>query len=95
MRVERFVAPLPQFVSMYLLFCFLANWMSIFSPMAIRSGSFKPANPRGLALLFQLVLTFVFPFVLAPALLPFGIEYRAGRIRWISRRAVLPDHLTG
>ena len=48
------LATLPEFVCMYLPFCLLANFLSIFAPMPIRAGSFKPVNPRGLPILLHL-----------------------------------------
>jgi hypothetical protein len=75
MRLDHFLAMLPTGVSMYLLFCLLANWLSIFAPMAIRAGSLKPANTKLVPVLLQLVFAMLFPLVLAPALLPLGIEF--------------------
>jgi hypothetical protein len=75
LRLEHFVAAVPQFVFMYLPFCLLANFLSIFAPMPIRSGSFKPMNPKGMAILLHLAFAFLTPLVLAPALLPLGAEF--------------------
>jgi ABC-2 type transport system permease protein len=74
MRVEHFLAALPQLVTMYFLFCMLANWVSIFAPMQIRGGTMKPANPKMVPLALQVVFVMLFPVVLSPALLPLGIE---------------------
>ena len=59
---------------MYLLFCMVANWMSIFSPMGIRPGSFRASNPKGTAFLLQLAFIFLFMPAFAAALLPLGVE---------------------
>jgi hypothetical protein len=75
MPALHFVGLIPQMISMYLLFCMVANGLSILSPIRIAAGTFKPASPRGLAVLLQLVFMFVFPLILAPALLPLGVEY--------------------
>jgi hypothetical protein len=82
MRLDHFLATLPQLLSVYLLFCLLANWLSILAPMPVRSGSFKPANPKGITLLLQFVFLFLFPFVLAPILLPLGIEQLLVTVGW-------------
>ena len=85
MRWDYFLAAIPQALSMYLLFCLLANCLSIYAPTALRSGSFKPANPKGLALLLQFVFLFLFPWALLPALLPFGIEIGLEQLGWSAR----------
>jgi ABC-2 type transport system permease protein len=73
-RFDYFLAALPQFVSMFLIFCLLANWMSILAPMPIAPGAFRPANPKGIPLLVHLGFTFLFPLALAPTLLPLAVE---------------------
>jgi ABC-2 type transport system permease protein len=83
MRGDHFVAVLFQLVSMYLLFCVLANWLSILAPMPIAAGSFKPANPRGLTLLLHMVFVFLLPLALAPTLLPLGIEVALEEMGWV------------
>jgi hypothetical protein len=74
MRVDYLLAALPQLVSMYLVFCMLANWLSIFAPMPIRAGSFRPANPKLVPVLLQMLFLTLLPLGLAPILLPLGIE---------------------
>ena len=74
LRLEHFLATVPQFIGMYLLFCLLANCMSIFTPMPVRSGTLKPVNPKGMALLVQMGLLFVYPLTVLPMQLPYGIE---------------------
>jgi ABC-2 type transport system permease protein len=77
MRLDHLLALLPTALSMYLLFCLTANLMSLFAPMAVAAGAFKPSNPKGLALLLTFVFLFLFPVMLTPALLPLGIEAAA------------------
>jgi ABC-2 type transport system permease protein len=73
-RFDHFLAALPQFVSMYLLFCLLANLLSILAPMPIAAGAFRPTNPKGIPLLLHMGFTFLFPLALAPTLFPLAIE---------------------
>ncbi len=75
MRVDLFLATLPQFAIMYLLVCAMGNFLSIYTPIAVASGSMKPANADFLTGLLQLLMICAFPLVLSPALLPWGIEY--------------------
>ena len=80
MRVDHFLATLAQMLSMYLVYCLVANLLSIFVPMPIASGSLKPVGPKGRIFVMNLASLFVFPFALAPTLLPLGIE--AALARW-------------
>jgi hypothetical protein len=75
MRVDHFLAMLPQMVSMYLLFCMLANWLSILNPMPIAAGSLKPVNPKASSILLQMAFLLFLPVILGPTVLPFGIEF--------------------
>jgi ABC-2 type transport system permease protein len=63
-----------EFVTMFLIFCVMANWLSIFSPMAIRAGTFRAAQPKGLLILLNLAFVFLLPMALSPTLLPLGLE---------------------
>lgn len=82
MRLDRFLALAPRFVSMYLLYCLAANILSILAPMRIASGSFQPAKPRGLVILLQLIFMFLCPALLSLTLLPFLIELAAEAMGW-------------
>lgn len=75
MRADHLLATVPQYVSMYLLFCILANALSILAPLHIAAGSMKPANPKLTAVLLQFVMFAVaFPLTQALVLIPLGIE---------------------
>jgi hypothetical protein len=83
MRADHFLAALIQLVSMYLLYCLMANLMSILSPMRISSGSLKPASPKFVPMLLHIVFVLVFlPLALAPTLLPLGAEFLLGLYGW-------------
>jgi hypothetical protein len=84
MRLDHFLATVVTFVSMYLLFCLLANLLSILTPMQIAAGSFKPTNPRMLAVLLQMAFLCVFPLALLPVLLPLGIEVLLESLGWLT-----------
>ncbi len=75
MRLDHALAMVPQFVSMFLLFCPLANLFSIYAPVFIAAGSLKPANPKLTTVLLQLVLFIVlFPLSQGLTLIPLGVE---------------------
>ncbi|MGH7170437.1 MAG: hypothetical protein ACRELG_09195, partial [Gemmataceae bacterium] len=82
MRVDRFLALAPRFVSMYLLYCLPANAMSILAPTRIAAGSFKAAQTSGIAILWQVLFMFLCPAVLAPTLLPLGIAWAVEEMGW-------------
>ncbi len=82
MRLAFFLAVVPQFVSMYLLFCLLANCLSILSPMPISPGSLRPSNPKGLAILFQILFIFLLPPAMLPTLIPLGVALTAEELGW-------------
>ena len=75
LRLEHFLSMAPQFVSMYLVFCMLTNLISIYAVMPIAAGSLRPAKPKLVSVLLQMVIfTFLFPLSQVPTLLPLGIE---------------------
>jgi hypothetical protein len=74
MSIDRFAAVVPQFIAMYLIFCLLANLLSILAPMPITAGTMRPVNPKAIPILLQIVFIFLFPIFLTPTLLPLGIE---------------------
>lgn len=77
-----FLACLPQLVSMYLLFCLLANCLSILAPLRVQPGTMKPVNYKGVHFLWHLAFLFLSPLVLAPTLLPVGVESLLEALGW-------------
>ncbi len=74
LRVDHFLAAFAQGVAMFLLFCLLANVVSIVAPIPIAAGALKPTQVKITPVLAHLALMFLFPIVYAPLLLPLGIE---------------------
>jgi hypothetical protein len=74
MRFDHLPAVLAQVAALYLLFCLMANGLSILAPIPIAAGSFQPSNVRIVPILFHLGFIAVVPFVLAFVLLPLGVE---------------------
>lgn len=75
MRWDHLLATIPQYISMYLLFCILANAQSILAPAHIAAGTLKPSNPKLTAVLWQLFLFLIaFPLTQSVVLLPIGAE---------------------
>ncbi|MBX9787428.1 MAG: hypothetical protein K2Y37_00805 [Pirellulales bacterium] len=75
LRLDHLAAMVPQFVSMFLLFCLLMNLLSIFAPLPIAAGSLKPAQTKLTPALLQfLMFATLFPLTQVFTLLPLGIE---------------------
>jgi len=83
MPIERFLATLPQFISMYLVFCLLGNCLSILAPVPAAAGVFKARDFRWLPLSLHLGFIFIFPATLAPMLLPLAIEFILEDLHWV------------
>ena len=63
LRLEHVLAMLPQFLSMYLLYCICTNLLSIYTPLHVTPGSLKPSNMKITTVLLQLLMVFiVFPW---------------------------------
>lgn len=89
LRPDWFLAALVQQVAMYLIFCLLANLLSILAPVRIAAGSMKPVKMNLVTSLLYLVFTFSFPVFLAPMLLPFGAELALEWLGWWAAGACL------
>ena len=75
MRADHLLAMAPQFVSMYLMFCLIANLLSIVAPVYLAAGSLKPANPKFSVVLAQLAMFLVlFPISQGLTMIPIGVE---------------------
>jgi hypothetical protein len=74
LRIDHLLALLPQMITMFLSFCVGANCLSILAPLRVAPGAMKAANVKGVAVLLHLAFVFIFPLLLAPALLPLGVE---------------------
>ena len=90
LRVTHFLASLIQLVSVFIIFCMVGNMTSIFAPMAMSTGSLKPANPRLLAVLIQMLITVLSPIAVIPAFIPLGIELLLDHMGWGS---IIPIYL--
>jgi ABC-2 type transport system permease protein len=83
MRLDRFLAVVPQAISMYLLFCLLANCLSILAPMPIAAGTLRPTNTRVIVIVLHFAVVFVLPIVIGPTLVPLGLELLLEALGWV------------
>jgi len=89
LRVDHLLSMLPQFVSMFLLFCMLTNLLSICTPMHFAAGTLKPTTPKVLPVLAQIAMfTFLLPLAELPTLLPLGIEALLVSQGWADRAPI-------
>jgi ABC-2 type transport system permease protein len=75
MTWDHVLAMVPQYVSMFLVFCLLMNLLSIYAPVYVAAGSLKPSNPKLTTVLLHLVtFTVLFPLTQGFLLIPLGAE---------------------
>ncbi len=75
MRWDHALAMIPQSISMFLVFCLLMNFLSIYAPVYVAAGSLKPSNPKLTTVLLHLVtFTTLFPLTQGLLLIPLGTE---------------------
>ena len=82
MRLDYFVALSFQFLSMYLLFCMLANLLSIYAPIPVAAGSLKPAKTGFVPIALHFVFAFFFMAVQAFLLIPLAVESALEMLEW-------------
>jgi ABC-2 type transport system permease protein len=76
MKIGHFMATMVQMIPMYLIFCFIMNFLSMLAPVAIASGSLRPARPKGISILIHLLFFFfLLPIALGTTLIPLGLEF--------------------
>ncbi len=80
MRIDVFLAVLVQFVSMYLLYCMLANVLSILAPMPVAAGSMKAVQWKTVPILIHMSFALAYPIIVGPALVPFGLQILADEL---------------
>jgi hypothetical protein len=74
MRIDHYPAVVAQFFAAYLIFCLMANALSIMGPIALAPGSLQPAHIKAVPVLLQMVFLMVMPVAIAPVLIPYGVE---------------------
>ncbi|MBI1831465.1 MAG: hypothetical protein HYR84_08450 [Planctomycetes bacterium] len=60
-RIDHLLALPMQWLSMFLIWSMVQNWLSIIAPMPIATGSLKPLSPKFLPMLLHMVATFTLP----------------------------------
>src|SRR5262249_43031869 len=93
MRIDHYPAAFAQVISMYLIFCLLANTLSILAPIPMSAGSIQPANVKMIPILMQMAFSlFVFPIAMVPVFAPIGVEAAVeylGDIHWLPISLIL------
>jgi hypothetical protein len=87
LRVGDLLAMLPQYVSMYVVLCLVANVLSILTPIYVAPGALKPSSPKLVAALVQMLVIFVvLPLTQAVTLVPLAVATVA-RFAGLTERA--------
>ncbi len=84
MRVDQYPAAVIQLISTFLLFCLLANVLSILAPMPMASGSIKATDVKLIPVLLQLAFLMVLPVVFVPAVVPIVTELILSELHVVS-----------
>jgi hypothetical protein len=84
MRADHYPAVLAQLLTAYLIFCMLANALSIMAPIPLAAGSLQPASIKAVPVLLQMVFLMVMPLAIAPVLVPYGVEILLDKLDVIS-----------
>ncbi len=74
LRIDHLLNAFVQAIAMFLMFCLLANTLSILTPIPIAAGAIQPKQVKITPVLAQFALLFLFPAAYAPILMPLGIE---------------------
>jgi hypothetical protein len=83
MPLDHLLTMFPQYLSMFLVFCFLSNMLSIFAPAHVAAGSLRPANPKLTTVILQaFVIGLMLPMAQAVVLVPLGLEYLLRYFGW-------------
>jgi hypothetical protein len=83
LRPDHLVASTAQIISLFLLFCLLANTLSILAPVPVAAGSIQPSNVRFFPILMQMLFMMVFPVAIALTLIPLGVEILFAELGWV------------
>jgi len=84
MPFDLFLALFPQVLTMYLIFCMVANFLSIFAPMPIAPGAMRPTGAKMIPILLNLASMMVFFAIIVPTLIPLGAEVLLTEFGWLS-----------
>ncbi|MBI5761563.1 MAG: hypothetical protein HZA46_23885 [Planctomycetales bacterium] len=90
LRISHWFATVLQLVAAYLVLCLVGNLSSILAPYAMAPGAMKPANPKGLTILWSLLIAMLFPLVSAVGFIPLGLEFLA---QWLGWSELIPVYL--
>lgn len=74
LRPDQYPAAMIQLAAAFLLFCLMANLLSILAPMPIAPGSMKASDVKLVPVLLQLCFLMLMPIVFLPAVLPIVAE---------------------
>jgi ABC-2 type transport system permease protein len=74
MPADIFLSMLPQTISMFLLFCLMANCASILVPLRVAPGTMKPQHTKALPILAHMAFILLMPIGFVITLVPLGIQ---------------------
>jgi ABC-2 type transport system permease protein len=84
MRVDYYPAAIIQLTSAFILFCLMANTLSILAPMPMAAGSMKASDIKLIPVLLQFVFLMLMPIVFLPAVVPIVVELVLSELNVVS-----------
>ncbi|MEZ6094027.1 MAG: hypothetical protein R3C03_07275 [Pirellulaceae bacterium] len=91
LKVTHFIATFFQMGTGFMVASLVGNLMSIYVPLAMKSGSLKPANLKFGAAMLQILIFALAPIGMVPAILPLFLEWGAEKYMAVS----FPIYLSG
>ena len=82
LRLSHLLATLVQTASMYIILSMLGNLVSIMVPMALSTGSLKPAKPKLTTALVHMLCMFALPLAMAPICVPLAAGLLLEQFGW-------------
>lgn len=82
LRISALLSLLLLLVASFLVFCAVGNLSSILAPYAMAPGALKPANPKGLTILWSMLFAFLFPVISVVTVIPLAIDLLLQWLEW-------------
>ena len=74
LRIDHYPAVAAQLVAAYLILCMMSNVTSILTPIPLAAGTSRPSGVKFGPMLLQMLVMMLMPILVAPVLLPYGVE---------------------
>jgi hypothetical protein len=84
LRLDHLLAMLPQYLSMFLMFCTTTNVLSIYTPLYVSAGALRASSVKLSTVLLQMaIFAVVFPLTMGLTCIPLLVEGLLDALGWI------------